>query len=105
MAAFWQDWPRVPGTSAVSAPKMLQEAWAPQAEEMPKGQVKSTPIPEPSRVPFPGVMSRRESLPQFASTPEVGIEGLWNCISSCSLALFTKSEVALEILHLIWSFQ
>lgn len=73
MAASWREWPRVPGTSAASAPKMLQEAWAPQAEETPKGQVKSTPIPDPDWVPFPGAMSCRKSLLEFASTPEVGL--------------------------------
>lgn len=76
-----QEWPRRPGTSAVSAPKMLQEAWALQAEEMPKGQVKSSPAPDPSWVLFPGVLSCRESLLEFASTPQVGTEGIWNCIS------------------------
>lgn len=55
------------------SPKMLQEAWAPQAEETPKGQVKSTPIPDPGWIPFPGAMSCRKSLLEFASTPEVGL--------------------------------
>lgn len=73
MAASWQEWPRVPGTSAASAPKMLQEAWAPQAEETPKGQVKSTPIPDPSWVPFLGAMSHRKSLVGFVSTAKVGL--------------------------------
>lgn len=68
MAASWWEWLRVPETSAASAPKMLQEAWAPQAEETPKGQVKSTPIPDPCWVPFPGATSRGESLLEFAST-------------------------------------
>ena len=68
MAASWREWLRVPGTSAASAPKMLQKAWAPQAEETPKGQVKSTPIPDSCWVPFPGATCCRESLLEFAST-------------------------------------
>jgi hypothetical protein len=71
MAASWLEWPLVPGTSAASAPKMLQEAWVPQAGETPKGQVKFLPIAVPSWVPFPGAKSHTESLLEFASTPEV----------------------------------
>lgn len=59
MAASWLEWLCMPGTSAVSTPKMLQEAWAPQPGEMPKGQVKILPIPVPSWVPFPGSKSCR----------------------------------------------
>lgn len=54
MAAAWLEWLCVPGTSAVPTPKMLREAWAPQAGEMPKGQVNLLPILVPSWVPFPG---------------------------------------------------
>lgn len=71
MAASWLEWPRVPGTSAASAPKMLREAWAPQAGETPKGQVKFLSIPVPSWVPFPGAKSHGESQPEFSSTLEV----------------------------------
>lgn len=62
MAAAWLEWLCVPGTSAVTTPKMLQEAWAPQAGETPKGQVKLLPIPVPSWVPFPGSKSHKSAV-------------------------------------------
>ena len=93
MAASWRERLRVPGTSAASAPKMFQEAWAPQAEETPKGQVKSSPIPDPRRVPFPGAANRRESLLEFTATrAKIGEQRAFGIAFPPALSLCLQSQ-------------
>lgn len=72
---------------------MLQEAWAPQAEETPKGQVKSSPIPDPRRVPFPGATNRRERLLEFTATrAKIGEQRAFGIAFPPALSLCLQSQ-------------
>lgn len=75
MAAAWLEWLCVPGTSAVPTPKMLQEAWAPQA--------KTELFPFPPGQPLFTLGSFYHLRSMLHLAPELQAEKLWLQSPSC----------------------